>query len=362
LGSVLKAEPRPSLACRFRRSYPLPEGVAPARAPLLDGASDQRHAAWLTESFLMTRFATVATLAFALLAGNGAQAPASPPDGLVWMALSEINGFYDNLDDPTDRPPLLKRVPAGMIVPVDVSHDGKTDWLLDFDKAGVSAFCGTGGCPKRLYVSDQTGYVRAFDQQVLDLAFRDVGQETRIEARVHHTNCDPQAPDCLYAFAWDRRAGRLMPRPASDGATLLAGGGFAPVDIKASDVVGVIYDWARGQRRVCVNSDGEGFETRQAILTALPDINGDGLVDWLGAPSRPCDGAETPGFLVWTSGDADAFQLTYTSAPEHWARLDIGPSPARLLEGADCEAVSGCVAQTLSWDPVEARLILRTAP
>lgn len=314
------------------------------------------------EPALMTRIATVTTIAFAVLVGLGARAPVSPPEGLVWMALSEINGFYDNPDDPTDRPPIIKRVPAGMIVPVNVSQDGKTDWLLDFDKAGVSAFCGTGGCPKRLYVSDDDGLVLAFDQQVLDMAFRAAGHERLVEVRVHHAFCNPNAPDCRYAFAWDRQARRLMPRRASDGATLLTGGGFSPIDNKASDALGPIYEWARGQRRACVNSDGEGFETRLAQLIALPDIDGDGLTDWLGAPSRPCDNAQTPGFLVWTSLGAQDFKLAYVSAPERWARLDIAAKPARLLESADCDPSLACADRPLVWDPVGAKLILGTAP
>lgn len=310
----------------------------------------------------MTRIATAATIAFALLVGLGARTPVSPPEGLVWMALSEINGFYDNPDDPTDRPPIINSVPAGMIIPVDVSQDGKTDWLLDFDKAGVSAFCGTGGCPKRLYVSEEAGYVRAFDQQVLDLSFRSVEGERRVEVRAHHAFCAPEKPDCRYAFTWDQQARRLMPRRASDGATLLSGGGFSPIVNRASDVGGVIYDWARSERRVCVNTDGEGFETRQATLTALPDINGDGLADWLGAPSQSCDGAARPGFLVWTSLDADGFKLAYASLPERWAQLNIAAKPAQLLETADCDPSQACAARPLSWDPVGARLIPGSPP
>jgi len=208
------------------------------------------------------RLAIVTALALTLSAGLGACAPASgpkpapsPPEGLTWMALSEINNVFGDPDDPTNRPPLIKAPPAGMIVAVDISHDGKPDWLMDFDKAGVGAFCGTGGCPRRLFVSTPDGYVRAFDQQALGLSIRKVGAETRIEAWVHDIFCDSGPAECRFAWAWDPASRRLIERPASDGKTLLNGGGFSPLDEKPKDAVSVIYDWANAERRTGADLD-----------------------------------------------------------------------------------------------------------
>lgn len=66
--------------------------------------------------------------------------------GLVWMAIRDINAVYDDDAEPMNRPPVTMRPPEGMIRAVDVSHDGRPDWLVDYEPAGVNAYCGTGGC------------------------------------------------------------------------------------------------------------------------------------------------------------------------------------------------------------------------
>ncbi len=297
-----------------------------------------------------------------LVAATGACAPvAQPPEGLVWLALSEINEFYTDPDDPVNRPGVVRTVPKGMLSEVDISHDGKPDWLMDFDKAVIGAFCGTGGCPKRLYVSTEDGYVRAFDQQVLDLTLSTVGGETRVEAWVHDTFCDNGGAECRFAWTWDPAARRLAERPASDGRTVLNGGGFSPLDENPENTVGVIADWARAERQVCALPDDSGFDKREAVLSSIADVNGDGLRDWLGFPSTPCDNTPRPGFLVWASAEAGAFRLAYESASDRMALLDISTRPATLSERPQCEDGKPCEARALTWDRAGGRLIAGAA-
>ena len=146
--------------------------------------------------------------------------PSDPPAGLTWMVLNEINGDYFNRAEPMNHPPFVTDVPAGMISAVDVSHDGKADWLVDYSKGGRSSWCGTGGCLATLYVSDGDDYVMALDHQILEFDLQPDG----LEVQVHHGDCVPDSNDCRYAFAWDADLRRLVERPTAAGSTLLAPG------------------------------------------------------------------------------------------------------------------------------------------
>lgn len=167
----------------------------------------------------------------ALLAGcaMGAAEPADadPPQGLVWMALSDVNEAVFDHDDPFNSPPLATAPPEGMIRAVDVSPDGKPDWLIDYEAAGVNAFCGTGGCLRRLYVSDGDEYVRALDAQVLALEIGQ-GASRTLTAQVHAIYCKAETTDCRYIYQWDAQARRLAPDAATDG-RIADGEAFQPI-------------------------------------------------------------------------------------------------------------------------------------
>lgn len=139
----------------------------------------------------------------------------TPPEGFTWYVLNEINRFYLDIDDPTNRPDLVTEVPEGVLVPVEINGDGRTDWLINWPES--TQFCGTGGCQRALYISGEYGFVRAFDRQALELAVAPVDGDVRIEAWLHHLNCDETRPQCRFAWVWDDSARRLTARPSSDG-------------------------------------------------------------------------------------------------------------------------------------------------
>jgi hypothetical protein len=172
----------------------------------------------------------LAAVAIALIAPGVASAQ-TPPEGFVWRVLEGLNDLHDDPEDPTSGPPIVTTVPDGVIKAVDINHDGQTDWLIDWPEA--TSVCGTGGCLKSLYVSGPDGFTRALDRQVLEFDIRTVGDETRIEAMVHHGECPTQEAkgdwDCRYAWAWDERARALIPRPTRAGVALLDGAGSPPV-------------------------------------------------------------------------------------------------------------------------------------
>ena len=157
-----------------------------------------------------------------------AQAQAAPPEGLVWMVLRDINEVYFDPDDPTNRPPLVTEVPEGVIRPVVVSDDGQSDWLVDYEAAGVNAFCGTGGCVRRLYVSTPDGLVRAFDAQALQFELVETGAQTQIRVAVHHVYCGIDQWDCHAAFRWDAAARKLVSTPLPKGEA--AADGYQPLN------------------------------------------------------------------------------------------------------------------------------------
>lgn len=79
----------------------------------------------------------------------------TPPEGITWYILNELNRLYLDLDDPTNRPPLETVVPDGVLVPVEINGDGQTEWLINWPEA--TQFCGTGGCQRSLYISGEGG-------------------------------------------------------------------------------------------------------------------------------------------------------------------------------------------------------------
>lgn len=126
-----------------------------------------------------------------LLAGPAAAQ--TPPEGLTWVALRDLNGMYDDDREPENRPPLLWSAPEGMLRAVEVNGDGVADWLMDYEAAGQSRWCGTGGCLMRLFVSTPDGLRQVFATQAFDLTFE--GDE--VVAHAHHIYCSLESPgDC----------------------------------------------------------------------------------------------------------------------------------------------------------------------
>lgn len=261
----------------------------------------------------------------------------TPPEALVWMVLNDINITGLDRDMPMNRPPIVSEVPEGMIHAVDLSSDGQVDWLIDYSKAGLSQFCGTGGCRLVLYVSDDDGeYRRAFDNQVLafDISRR-VGRQ-RLEAQVHHGACVPDDWDCRYAWAWNPTTGRLLLIPTDAGRTLLDNGGYPAI---AQDADGAepmepasIRMTLAASRILCPAEDLslEG-QLRQATAAALPDLNGDGKDDWLVQQPIPCDGDSAPDSELHISQvNGDPIQAMTVDSAKTLA-IDIGQAPALLV-------------------------------
>jgi hypothetical protein len=302
--------------------------------------------------------AGLAALVVALAAGS-AQAQ-EPPEGLVWMALRDINESYFDPDDPMNRPPLMTEVPSGMIRAVEVNGDGRPDWLVDYGAAEMAQHCGTGGCTHRLYVSGEDGYRRAFDNQAHDVAIYDEGGETRLEAWVHHTYCAPEAEECRYAWAWDETLGQMVERPNRAGEGLLHGLGLPVLDDAGADgpqeaAPQPVANLWFATRRTCPDLSDAGFEVRRATLQDVPDLNGDGVRDWIVTPPADCedqfgDPVSQPPFQVWVSDGQGGSVEAYTSPAERYPSIDVGVTPAVLVMNPSCGYGEPCPNQRLRWD------------
>lgn len=308
-------------------------------------------------------------LALSLAAGTAVSAQ-TPPDGLTWMVLRDINEATFDRDDPTNRPPLVTQVPTGAIRAVDVTRDGRPDWRIDYEALGISAYCGTGGCRQIVYVSlGDDGLMRAFDEQAHALTFYEADGESRVEAWVHHAFCSNDASrDCKLAYGWDPELKRLTERPNRAGEAIIPVGTFSPIDVSddpgpPSDAPEAVADIWFKTRTTCASVYvDDGIEIRRAAIHDIPDVDGDGARDWLVERPAPCqdspgDITPFPGFEVWLSrADGRAVQV-YVSPAERFPKLDVSRGPAVLIAEPECDLGQVCPTTRLRWDAGSGRLV-----
>lgn len=152
-----------------------------------------------------------------------------PPAGLSWHVISALNGFYDDVDDPTNRPPLLTEPPEGVVRAVDVNADGVNDWIIDWPHG--AQFCGTGGCRITVYLTHGQNLVRLFDRQALEpLDISMVDGEPRFEGRFHHLACNDARRECRLAWGLDATTRTLVPRPSANGDTYSSQADEGPIE------------------------------------------------------------------------------------------------------------------------------------
>jgi len=177
----------------------------------------------------MIRTILAASAAF-ILSGCAMSAQTSaPPAGLSWYVISQLNSFYDDVDDPTNRPPLVSKPPTGVVRAVDVNADGVNDWIVAWPDS--TQFCGTGGCRFTVYLTHGQNLVRIFDRQTfapLDMTV--VDGEPRFEGSFHHGSCKEQRDDCRLAWGLDATTRRLAPRPSANGDTYSSQADEAPIE------------------------------------------------------------------------------------------------------------------------------------
>ncbi len=308
-----------------------------------------------------------AGLAAGLMLATGAGAPAmaqEPPAGFAWYVLNELNGFGFDIEDPTNRPALASEVPAGVLVPVDLNGDARTDWMIAWPDS--TQFCGTGGCRRSLYMATDDGFRRVFDRQVLDMTIGRVEGEIRVEAQVHHLECGDRPEGCHYAWAWSPAMEAFDERPTRDGWSRIQAA-EPLVDLGEDDqgrptlpanLPTALYAAIDGVREACPGRDGSmGWYWNQADVRDTPDLNGDGRRDWLVYPAGTCEAPQFGGFQLWVTGEGDSVGLAYVAPPELWVEFEVSARPATALLVPACPTGESCPGVPLRWNAAEARLV-----
>ncbi|WP_340644773.1 hypothetical protein [Phenylobacterium sp.] len=261
-----------------------------------------------------------------------------------------------------DMPPVR---PAGrLFAPVVISHDGVRDWHVDFERQGM-AWCGTGGCTHKLFVSRSGGgYVLAFDEQVRELALRHTPKATILDLEIHGTHCGlAGVNECRRSFLWDEAQGRFGEQPNAHGDGRLAGPLFQTLPVAEGDYPLAVVDALRDLADSCATLGGK-YEG--ALASRSPDVTGDGEVDWIvgseygGCLKRDAEGQATPladSGLRIVSGDV----VVLTREGPVYA-VDVASTPATFIGIAtseDCGGYDqqGCMETRYSWDAAAGRLV-----
>jgi hypothetical protein len=268
--------------------------------------------------------------------------------------------FKDFSNLPSARPRKIE-VPDGLIRSVNLSPDGRTDWLIDYSKAKTGNWCVAAGCRQLIFVSRKDGTLqKAFDAPVLHLRFATRKGEPRIDVEARGGTCGAAITTlCSESFAWNEALGLLVERPNAAGKTLIYKGGLSPVENEVLTAPATIRAVARTLETMCPT--GPGGDPKMGIVTAngFPDINGDGIRDWrLDAPP-PCGMDEAASYRIYVSRSDGSFAEAWDGAAGHQPDIDIATQPARVFDHADCQRERNCLRQPLTWDAAAARLVAR---
>ncbi|MDO9335112.1 MAG: hypothetical protein Q7T61_01800 [Caulobacter sp.] len=298
---------------------------------------------------------------------------ATPPAGIVEEARLKIVEAVTAGASEAE----IKEIPAWMLKtapemfkPVDINGDRRPDWWVNYEfSPNASYFCGSGGCQSVMYVTQADGTARkVFEHGGGAYRFSGGKSARKLQINFHGSACGGYgAEECLRAWRWDNALGRYVETPNSKGQTLLPSGSIPAVYPAAKDAPAEVR--AEVERRLAAcKAAGARDLLEESALRDIPDINGDGLRDWLvGSPYTDCNYAEgiadnDPGArLTVFASDGGAFGKAFEEKGASW-NLDIAGPVARIgivHEDADC-GVGGkpCPAHLLTWDPASKALKL----
>lgn len=286
---------------------------------------------------------------------------ATPPASIVEEARRAI--YEATVGDATpeeikEMPAWMFEVPPKMFSQVDLNGDKLTDWQVNYEQApNPSYFCGTGGCRHVLYAGQPDGSVRkAFQNSGGDYRFAGPKTARTLEVYLHGTACGSYGADeCLRAWRWDSAANAYVEIPNSKGLALLVSGSIPALEPELKGAPAPVKAEVAARTAAC---KALGVEEVEAIpLSTLPDVNGDGVREWLvGSPYPDCgyELEKTPkGRLTFFLSDGGAFVKAFDQEDAGW-NLDLGKTPAQIqlvTSGDDC-GLGGkvCPTRPLTWD------------
>jgi hypothetical protein len=253
-------------------------------------------------------------------------------------------------------------VPApGMITPVTVSRDGRTDWLVDYGKGSFAGWCGSGGCRQQLWVTPVAGPpVLAMDMTLVTRpTLRRVGEATFMDISLHGVFCNGYGVDeCLRSFIWDPANNRFEERPNLKGFSRIQDSVLQLVEPDQASAPAPVRAAIKSDVAACRALGGSINVDEIPAALSIPDLNGDGVRDWiLDAKYDGCtkDNAylnRPRPTLIFVSGPNGFIQAL--AAPDFHYEIDVATRPATLisLTPKECSRLEAqkCDEQPLVWD------------
>jgi hypothetical protein len=273
-----------------------------------------------------------------------------------------VEAFYtrehQDMVDPDEPNGFRIQMPSGIFSKVDVNDDGVTDWMIDYERAqNPSLFCGTGGCLRQVYVSRDGGYVLAFDRVIRQFKLRRAKGQRLLDLDFHGSTCGGAGvEECPRGYVWDEHTGRFIERPNARGGTWLQGGPSPLVATPASAAPRAVQNQLQRRAAFCAAAGGKAPEGEDSVFNDLPDLNGDGVRDWVvGSYYDYCEMGETGKdsppiptvILISKGGD---FVVGFEGAEVNWG-VDLAPTPTfKTVEGADdCAFQEEKPCARISW-------------
>lgn len=301
-----------------------------------------------------------------------AAASARPPEAVYKPVLAYYTAEHQDMIDPEEPDGFKIAMPSEIFSKLDVNGDGVADWKIDYEGAqNPSFFCGTGGCLRQVYVSRPGGgYVLAFDRVIREFKLRKVKGEHLLDLDFHGSTCGGAGvEECPRGYVWNEGLGRFIERPNAKGDGWLHMGPSPLVTTPLSAAPAAVKAQLDKRAAFCAHIGGKPPEGEETAFNDLPDLNGDGVRDWVvGTYYDYCEmgesGKESPPIptAILVSKGSD-FVVGFEGAETTWG-IDLKPTPTFMtVEGADdCHfnKKQPCVHVPWKWDG--AKLVRTPAP
>lgn len=297
-------------------------------------------------------------LAFA--ASAALAAPSGPPASVratVEAGYAEaMKAMYDETDPDSPRP---GPPPGAMYKAIDINRDGKPDWRVDYANAkNPSLFCGTGGCEQQIFISRPDGsYALVFERLVRQFKVSTVKGERVLDVDFHGTICEGTGvEECNRRYAWDEASVRFLERPNRKGDSWLVSGPAPVFEPPLTATPAAVQAQVERRQELCKAAGGT-YIVQDNTLNDLPDLNGDGVREWLvGSYYSGCDmgesGKDNPvlPMTILASRPDGGFDVALEVSTVSWG-IDLA-APVRFftLEGEDCGMDTPCTRVPWIWD------------
>ena len=190
--------------------------------------------------------------------------PAAIADGLV----ATVRALRDN-----ELFVRIVELDPELLLPYLLARRGRSQEAIAAVLAEVVAAGQADGSVRKAFQNSGGGYV-----------FSGPKDGRKLEVNLHGTACGSYGADeCLRAWRWDGAANAYVETPNSKGLALLVSGSIPALEPDPKDAPAAVQAEVAARTAAC---KALGVEEVEAIpLSDLPDVNGDGVRDWLDSTS-----------------------------------------------------------------------------